>query len=106
MPLYDYCCDSHGVFEEFNTLELSREPCACPSCGQASARVITVPNIRRLAPKVRNAMERNEKSREAPHVCHGGCHHKHKKNDPQKKQQERPAPQVYQGSRPWVIEHA
>ncbi|MGJ8676204.1 MAG: zinc ribbon domain-containing protein [Akkermansiaceae bacterium] len=107
MPLYDYQCNEHGVFEHFNPMSKSGEPCACPDCGVSSPRLISAPFFKLLSPVVRNAMERNEKSRQEPHVCRTGCHHHTHKSKPSPKNPDgTPALQSNKGSRPWVIEHA
>ncbi|MBX3567114.1 MAG: zinc ribbon domain-containing protein [Rhizobiaceae bacterium] len=38
MPLYAYDCDRCGSFEEFRSVALFAEPCACPACGHLSPR--------------------------------------------------------------------
>lgn len=106
MPLYDYICKDHGVFEAFNPMAKSKDPQLCHICGLVSPRLIKAPNLKLLSPRISKAMERNEKSRHAPHVCHSGCNHgphpaKKKSDTPEK-----PLLQSYQGKRPWVIEHA
>lgn len=107
MPLYDYRCKTHGPFEAFNLMAKSKEPAACGFCGELSARVIKAPNLRILKPAISNAMERNEKSRHSPHVCHSKCSHKTQPK-PQTNHEGPPKPklQSYKGGRPWVIEHA
>lgn len=107
MPLYEYQCEIHGVFEHFNSMANSRNPCPCPDCGKDSARLISVPFFKLLNPVARNAMERNERSREEPHICKAGCsHHHHKKKKSPKNPDGTPALQMNKGARPWVIEHA
>jgi putative FmdB family regulatory protein len=106
MPLYDYECQDHGVFEKFNSMAKSSEPCACPDCGVAARRLVKAPFLRRLNPIARNAMERNEKSRVEPGVTRTGCQHSHQRKPTPKNRDGTPALQSYQGSRPWVIEHA
>lgn len=67
MPLYDYKCSQHGLFYELVTTEDSAKPCACPSCGELSARVIMLaPEVLAMKKENRAAHERNEKSAHAP----------------------------------------
>ncbi len=67
MPLYDYKCQSHGVFHELATLDESATPCACPVCGELSARVIMLsPSLIGMDAERRQAMERNERARHEP----------------------------------------
>lgn len=107
MPLYDYECQVHGVFEAFNPMVKSQDPKACALCGLLSKRLVNAPNLKILSPKISNAMERNERSRHSPHVCRTGCNHGSPtaKQKPQGEPQ-KPKLQSYQGKRPWVIEHA
>lgn len=67
MPLYDYKCREHGLFHELATMAESGDPKACPHCGTLSARVIVVPPVlRELAASMREALDRNERSRHQP----------------------------------------
>ncbi|MGR9085958.1 MAG: FmdB family zinc ribbon protein [Gammaproteobacteria bacterium] len=67
MPVYDYKCPTHGVFYELASLADSAKPCACPNCGQLSARIILIPpGIFKMARDAKRAHEVNEKSRHEP----------------------------------------
>ena len=66
MPLYEYCCKTHGVFDAFRSFSESEAPAACPMCGEASPRVLSIPRTRVLERGTRIAMERNEKSKHEP----------------------------------------
>jgi putative FmdB family regulatory protein len=104
MPLYEYSCETHGVFDAFRPSSASSEPADCPDCGQSAQRILSIPMTTLLGPVVRNAMERNEKSRHEPHVCKPGCSHHHRSTAPI--DTSRPAKRhSYNGPRPWVIEH-
>lgn len=71
MPVYDYKCTKHGLFHGLQSLEKSAEPCKCPQCGQLSARVLMIsPEIIKMAPNKRKAMEKNEPSQHEPHFFH------------------------------------
>lgn len=40
MPIYEYECEEHGVFEELNSI--SSEPFTkCPKCGKESKRIMS-----------------------------------------------------------------
>jgi len=106
MPLYEYQCESHGVFDEFAPGSASNEPAACPVCEQASARILSIPRFKQMSGGVMKAHERNEKSRHEPHVCSSGCSHNHKKPTTKDGEPAKPKLQPYTGPRPWVIEHA
>ncbi len=135
MPLYDYKCHEHGVFQELATMAQGSEPCACPTCGTLSARIIRIPpEVLAMAPNQRNAMERNEEARDVPkimtpaehraqeqerlerarHRHRGfGCNHSHDSHD--KAQQKGVLQQqvvllpdgskVFPSQRPWMISH-
>jgi putative FmdB family regulatory protein len=67
MPVYDYKCQTHGVFYELAAFEDSGKPCACPECGELSARIILVaPEIFKMAPNAKKAHEINEKNQHEP----------------------------------------
>lgn len=40
MPLYDYKCREHGVFDAYAPMSLSSEPQPCPGCGEPAEKVI------------------------------------------------------------------
>ncbi|MEM6757819.1 MAG: FmdB family zinc ribbon protein, partial [Planctomycetota bacterium] len=42
MPLYEYCCDTHGLFETFRPISRAEAPADCPICGNESQRVLSV----------------------------------------------------------------
>lgn len=67
MPVYDYKCQTHGLFYALATLEESAEPKPCPDCQALSARVIMIaPQILGQNPANNAAHSRNERSRHAP----------------------------------------
>ena len=67
MPVYDYKCTTHGLFHELNTMEASSQPCACPTCGSLSARVIMfAPEFLDMKQENRAAHSRNEKAMNEP----------------------------------------
>jgi putative FmdB family regulatory protein len=68
MPLYEFWCESCGPFEERRPFSRATYDTSCPACQGPATRVITPPNLRRLQPPVRHALEREEKSRHEPEV--------------------------------------
>lgn len=40
MPLYDFRCSAHGVFDGYAPMSRCSEPQACPVCGEMSEKVI------------------------------------------------------------------
>lgn len=103
MPLYEYSCSKHGVFEQFRKASQYLHDGTCPVCQADSPRVLSLPRVRSMSPVQMNAGERNEKSRHEPHVCRAGCCHQHK---PKSAQKTRGGLHAYSGPRPWVVEHA
>jgi len=69
MPFYDYCCGEHGVFEGLATVAECVEPQPCPACGAPAARVIAAaPALLDMAPALRDAFARNERSCHEPRL--------------------------------------
>ncbi|MAK92100.1 MAG: formamidase [Oceanospirillaceae bacterium] len=128
MPLYDYKCQSHGVFQELAPMAEHDQPKPCPQCAAMSARVIVLPpEIAQMIKEKREAMERNEKAREAPdvmtaaqyqeretekkerhlfdnkhkHSSNCGCNNKRKSN----LMYTADGNKMFPGMRPWMISH-
>lgn len=104
MPLYEYECGAHGVFEQLRSLSEYAAPAPCPDCGDPSARLVSTPRLACLPRATRVALERNEKSRHEPRMVHGRSDPAHPAH-PVNRQAKRPTLQRYTGRRPWVIEH-
>lgn len=69
MPLYDYKCPTHGVFQELARMADHDKPCQCPHCGTNSPRVITLPpQLLQMLKEKKAAMERNEQAQHEPRV--------------------------------------
>lgn len=49
MPTYDYECETCGPFSESHPMAEFDRPQACPDCGEASPRLLTVPAIGGMA---------------------------------------------------------
>jgi len=47
MPLYDYKCSEHGIFEVFQRMADKHES-ACPECGKKGTRMFTAPFLHGL----------------------------------------------------------
>jgi putative FmdB family regulatory protein len=99
MPIYEYECTEHGVFEELRPMQRSAEGAECPRCLSPAPRVLSATRTNVVPRAVSRAIARNEKSRHAPDVCSHGHPHQHTKAKARPGQA-----QVYRG-RPWVIEH-
>ncbi|MEM9883390.1 MAG: zinc ribbon domain-containing protein [Planctomycetota bacterium] len=97
MPIYEYCCETCGVFEALRPFSESDSPAVCPDCGTTSPRVLSVPMVRLLDPGVRMGMERNEKSRHEPERRSA------RNQGPKKDANGQPQLKASSGSRPWMI---
>lgn len=74
MPIYDYQCLQCGAFTALRKMSESDLAVACPSCGDASERMITAPQLAILGKAQRSAYERNEKSAHEPKIGRrSGC---------------------------------
>jgi putative FmdB family regulatory protein len=102
MPVYEYDCLTHGVFDLIRPMHLSREGADCPSCAAACPRVLSTTRTNLVPRSVSVATARNEKSQCSPEVC---SHPSAGERAPGSARQ-RGGLRRYHGKRPWVIEHA
>ena len=80
MPLYDYKCTQHGVFQELASMEHHDHPAKCPQCAQLSARVVMIPpHIAAMIKEKKEAMERNEKAQHEPDFMTSAQFHEREK---------------------------
>ena len=100
MPLYEYECIAHGVFEVLRGLAEYAAPADCPDCARPAPRVVSVPQRASLPRGTRLPLDRKERSRHEPVHTRGSHEHVHPRQTPV-----RPALKQYTGKRPWVIEH-
>jgi putative FmdB family regulatory protein len=100
MPIYEYECSQHGVFEELRPMQRSAEGAECPTCQALARRVLSATRTSLVPRAVSTAIGRNEKSQHAPEVSTRGHHH-----PPHPKPSRPGQAQVYRGPRPWVMEH-
>ncbi len=121
MPVYDYRCKQHGLFNEVQTLAQHAAPCRCPRCGVFCARVVVLPPmVSQVAPAMKRAHVANERAQHAPrtraefeeHQCrhnesNGYCSHRENPLGQRKSgllytaQGEK----LFIGQRPWMISH-
>lgn len=67
MPVYDYKCSDHGIFNELAAMDESSKPQACPTCAKLCARVIMLaPEFLSMKQENRIAHSRNEKAMNEP----------------------------------------
>lgn len=98
MPIYEYECREHGLFQEQRPMSRSAEGAECPGCQSLAPRVLSATRTNVVPRHVSSAIGRNEKSQHAPEVRAHGHHHQHPKPKPGQLQ-------PYRGARPWVMEH-
>lgn len=94
MPIYEFECQEHGVFETTKSLAQARDPAQCPDCGRGAPRILSLPSLARLSRSVVKARDVNEKSRHDPKVV-----------TRQKGGAPAPAPARAAAARPWMIGH-
>ncbi len=116
MPVYDYKCKTHGLFHELATMAEHDKPCACPQCGELSARVVMIPpQFLNMNSKKRKAHETNEAARHEPVIsttasrqfskADGGCGCKDHRKRPSKLMYTAQGEKFFPSMRPWMISH-
>ena len=69
MPVYEYECEEHGLFEQQRAMRDSSASAVCPDCHLQAARVLSAPGLRRMASSEIRARDRNERSAHEPTVA-------------------------------------
>jgi len=117
MPVYDYKCSEHGVFNELASLADAGLPCACPQCAQLSPRVIVLPpELLDMDSQHRKAHATNERARHEPvistserrqhdHQHRHGCGCTQKKPGKSKLMYTAQGEKMFPSARPWMISH-
>lgn len=115
MPIYEYRCGAHGLFEELRSISEYRRTAECPECRSDCSRALSAPHISALSASRMAALQTNERSQHEPRVqtrC-DHTHHAHDKSPAGRDSQSKVASsgrsgrlRTYTGARPWVIEHA
>ncbi len=111
MPLYEYECAKHGVFDALRPLAEYQSPQVCPWCGTQAPRVVaTAINLGDLPSNTRQAHERNERSAHAPASSrdskHGaGCSCCRGTRKPSKTVTTAGGGKSFPSQRPWMISH-
>lgn len=112
MPVYEYECNTCGVFTALRKMSESSEPAFCQECGAESGRILSAPRLAVLGKTQRVAHERNEKSAHEPNVgrrssC--GCTGSHTCNTTTKINPETGKSalqmQTKKTARPWMLSH-
>jgi putative FmdB family regulatory protein len=67
MPVYEYLCDSHGVFTAMRPMSEYLDPQPCPDCTSPASRVmVSAPRVSGLSSRRKAAYAKNEQSQHAP----------------------------------------
>jgi putative FmdB family regulatory protein len=66
MPLYEYECRDHGIFELVRSMKDSADAADCPWCTCQAPRILSAPAVRQVERNTRVALERNERSSHEP----------------------------------------
>ena len=116
MPVYDYKCPDHGVFNDLATLAESDKPCPCPQCGVLSSRIIRLPpELFTMDKDKKQAHELNERNQHEPtfscserrqhdHQHKHGCGSQRKLNQ-SKLFYTAQGEKMFPSMRPWMISH-
>jgi len=110
MPVYEFWCEAHGLFESLRPMSAWADPCDCPDCGAAAPRVmVTAPRLAAADRSTIKAHAVNERSADSPKRLseHGpgcGCCSGSKKAG--RKTLHRPdGSKSFPTARPWMISH-
>ncbi len=68
MAMYEYRCAQHREFTRSFPIGEAASDVPCPACGARAVRVFSAPTLARTPRRVVQALERAEKSAEAPEV--------------------------------------
>ncbi|GGP99641.1 FmdB family zinc ribbon protein [Streptosporangium pseudovulgare] len=68
MVTYEYLCPECGRFEVRLPMGAAPPTRDCPACERAARRVLSAPRLSRVSPALSAALDRGERSREAPEV--------------------------------------
>jgi putative FmdB family regulatory protein len=68
MPLYEFECIDHGVFELERGMAHASERAVCHVCQREAPRIMSLPNLAQVPRSQAIARERNEKSQHEPRL--------------------------------------
>jgi putative FmdB family regulatory protein len=97
MPLYEYDCEAHGVFELSRSMAESAARAACPECAAESPRILSTPNLRAAPRAAVLARDRNERSAHEPNVV--------TRAPAPSESAAPPRATASHGTRPWMLGH-
>jgi putative FmdB family regulatory protein len=91
MPLYEYQCETCGIFEQWRTLAQVSTPMLCPTCQAVAKRVFSAPNVNLNSGRVQL---HNREAKEPRVVQRSQTHNS-----------EAPKYSQQSNGRPWMISH-
>jgi len=68
VPTYTFSCARCGPFDVVRPMAASGADALCPGCGAVARRMFGAPALRTLGAGVRAALEKSERSADAPEV--------------------------------------
>jgi putative FmdB family regulatory protein len=80
MPLYEYKCNTCGIFEQWRSMAESSNPAHCPACLEIGRRIFSAPTL------LNGSLRPNKKANPEPQL-------------------ERRSSQEKVGGRPWMLGH-
>ncbi len=89
MPLYDFRCETCGVFEQSRSIQLVNEPMFCPNCQTIAKRLISKVGILKTPTQLSKRVEQSAEPRIVQRTPHNHSTHKHN----------------HHHGRPWAIGH-
>ncbi len=110
MPVYEYWCEDHGLFEAMGSMNTYDQPAACPACsGQAARVMLTAPRLGASDRGVIQAHDTNAKAADSPKKLsqHGpgcGCCSGGRKKESKTLHHPNGA-KSFPSKRPWMIAH-
>ena len=117
MPLYDYKCGEHGLFQALGMMAEAGSPSECPSCKALSPRVIVLsPELVGTDPARHLAEDRNEQARHEPIISTAdqrardaehrkACGCKKKSDGKHRLFYTADGKKMFPSMRPWMISH-
>ena len=95
MPIYEYECGEHGLFEAERPMQRSKDAHECPTCRGPARRVLSTTRTALVPRASALARDRNERSQHAPEL---------RRAEKAAALPQRPALQSTHG-RPWMLGH-
>lgn len=90
MPLYDFRCDTCGIFEQSRSIMQASDPMFCPTCQNIAKRLISAVGVLKTPTKLSKRIEQSAEPRVVQRKAqHNHSTHKHS----------------HHHGRPWTVGH-